>query len=65
MWATQSTGSHFLLQKGTAASSDEAGTLTECGSKSCNRKRLYQIHRSVQGQRVLWKDLPSLLGNND
>jgi hypothetical protein len=65
MWPTQSTGSHLLLQKGTAASPDEACTLTECSGQSSNRKRLYQTHRPVQGQRVLWKDLPSLLGDHD
>ncbi|KAM5529167.1 hypothetical protein FOXYSP1_17011 [Fusarium oxysporum f. sp. phaseoli] len=65
MWPTQSTGSHLLLQKSTAASSDEACTLTEYGSEPCNRKRLHQIHRPVQEQRVLWKDLPSSLGDDD
>ncbi|KAJ0126367.1 hypothetical protein HZ326_30526, partial [Fusarium oxysporum f. sp. albedinis] len=65
MWPTQSTGSHLLLQKSTAASSDEACTLSEYGSEPCNRKRLQQIHRPVQGQRVLWKDLPSLLGDDN
>ncbi|KAF5227319.1 hypothetical protein FANTH_14791 [Fusarium anthophilum] len=47
MWPTQSTGSHLLLQKGTAASSDEAYTVSKYGSEPCNRKRLQQIHRSV------------------
>jgi hypothetical protein len=65
MWPTQSTGSHLLLQKDTAASSDEACTLTECSGQSSNRKRLYQIYRPIQGQRVLWKDLPSVLGEHD
>jgi hypothetical protein len=65
MWPTQSTGSHLLLQKDTAASSDEACALTECSGQSSNRKRLYQIYRPIQGQRVLWKDLPSLLGEHD
>ncbi|KAM5528290.1 hypothetical protein FOXYSP1_19559 [Fusarium oxysporum f. sp. phaseoli] len=65
MWPTQSTGSYLLLQKDTAASSDEACTLAECSGQSSNRKRLYQIYRPVQGQRVLWKDLLSLLGDRD
>ncbi|KAH7459103.1 hypothetical protein FOMA001_g20273 [Fusarium oxysporum f. sp. matthiolae] len=65
MWPTQSTGSHLLLQKGTATSSDEADTLTERSSQSSSRKRLHQIHRPVQEQRVLWKDLPSSLGDDD
>ncbi|KAM5361864.1 hypothetical protein ACJA88_014282 [Fusarium oxysporum] len=47
MRPTQSTGSYLLLQKGTAASSNEASTLTECNSQSSNRKRLYQVYRSV------------------
>ncbi|KAM5527021.1 hypothetical protein FOXYSP1_20533 [Fusarium oxysporum f. sp. phaseoli] len=47
MRPTQSTGSYLLLQKGTAASSDEASTLTECSSQSSNRKRLYQVYQSV------------------
>ncbi|KAI8399989.1 hypothetical protein FOFC_18808 [Fusarium oxysporum] len=65
MWPTQSTGSHLLLQKSTAALSDEACTLTEYGSEPCNRKRLHQFYRPVQGQRVLWKDLHSLVGDDD
>ncbi|KAI8402180.1 hypothetical protein FOFC_17485 [Fusarium oxysporum] len=65
MWPTQSTRSHLLLQKSTAALSSEAHTLTGYSSQSSNGKRLHQIHRPVQGQRVLWKDMPSLLGDGD
>ncbi|KAI8417236.1 hypothetical protein FOFC_03549 [Fusarium oxysporum] len=64
MRPTQSTRSHLLLQKGTAASSDEACTLTECSSRSRDRKRLHQVHRPIQEQRVLWKYLPTLLGDD-
>ncbi|KAG7414932.1 hypothetical protein Forpi1262_v016815 [Fusarium oxysporum f. sp. raphani] len=39
--------SHGAIQKGTAASSDEARTLTECSSQPGNRKRLHQVHRTV------------------
>ncbi|EMT67205.1 hypothetical protein FOC4_g10000005, partial [Fusarium odoratissimum] len=65
MRPTQGTGSHLLLQKDTAASSDEARTLIEYSSKSSNRERFHQIRRPFQGQLVLWKDMPSLLGNDD
>ncbi|KAI8411056.1 hypothetical protein FOFC_07650 [Fusarium oxysporum] len=65
MWPTQSTRSHLLLQKSTAALPNEAHTLTEYSSQSSNWKRLHQIHRPVQGQRVLWKDMPSPLGDDD
>ncbi|KAF4338780.1 reverse transcriptase [Fusarium beomiforme] len=51
--------------KSTAALSSEALTLTEYSSQFSNGKRLHQIHRPVQGQRVLWKDMPSLLGDDD
>ncbi|KAJ0126267.1 Uncharacterized protein HZ326_30630 [Fusarium oxysporum f. sp. albedinis] len=65
MRPTQSTGSHLLLQKGATAPSDEARTLTECSGQPYNGKRLHQICRLVQEQRVLWKDLSSLLGDRD
>ncbi|TXB97769.1 hypothetical protein FocTR4_00016925 [Fusarium oxysporum f. sp. cubense] len=32
---------------------------------STNRERFHQIRRPFQGQLVLWKDMPSLLGNDD
>jgi hypothetical protein len=65
MQPTQSTGSHLLLPEGTAAPSGEAVPLTEYSDQSRSRKRLHQICRPVQGQRVLWEHLPSLLGETD
>ncbi|OAQ60081.1 reverse transcriptase [Purpureocillium lilacinum] len=36
-----------------AATSDEAGTLTDCGSQSCNRQRLRQVRPAGEGKLVL------------
>lgn len=63
MQPTQSTGPHLLLQKGTAAPPVKASSLTEYSGQFSSRKGLHQVHRPVQGLRVLWKDMPSLSGN--
>ncbi|KAI8397274.1 hypothetical protein FOFC_20546 [Fusarium oxysporum] len=65
MRPTQGTGSHLLLQNSTTASTGEAGLVTECSNQSSNRERFHQIRRPCQGQLVLWKDIPSLLGIDD
>ncbi|PWI64086.1 hypothetical protein PCL_12682 [Purpureocillium lilacinum] len=42
MWPTKRANPSLLLPKDPAATSDEAGTLTDCGSQSRNRQRLRQ-----------------------
>ena len=62
VWPTKRTKSSLLLPKDPAATSDEAGTLTDCGSQSCNRQRLRQVRQAGEGKFVLRMGVSSPLG---
>lgn len=65
MRSAKRANSSLLLPEDPATASDEAGTLTDCGSQSCNRQRLRQVRQVRQageGKLVLRMCVSSPLG---